>query len=102
MARPQVPFVIIGIVDWTGQEILPRNSQKSLLVRKLSATMPFMRRYRPLPAVVFAIVVSALIGGLLGKSAFAVDDKIPEHYKTFTAALSAIEANYVEKVESES
>src|SRR5262245_13570672 len=63
--------------------------------------MPFMRRYRPLPAVVFAIIVSALIGGLLGKSAFAVDDKIPEHYKTFTAALSAIEANYVEKVESE-
>ena len=37
--------------------------------------MAFMRRYRPLPAVVFAIVVSALIGGMLGKSAFAVDDK---------------------------
>jgi len=60
-----------------------------------------MRRYRPLPAVVFAIIVSALIGGLLGKSAFAVDDKIPEHYKTFTAALSAIETNYVDKVESD-
>ena len=53
-------------------------------------------------AVVFAIVVSALVGGFFGRSALAVDDKIPEHYKTFTAALSAIEANYVDKVESDS
>jgi carboxyl-terminal processing protease len=60
-----------------------------------------MRRYRPLPAVVFAIVVSALVGGFFGRSALAVDDKIPEHYKTFTAALNAIEASYVDKVESD-
>ena len=58
-----------------------------------------MRRYRPLPVVVFAIVVSALVGGFFGKSALAVDDKIPEHYKTFTAELNAIETNYVEKTE---
>lgn len=58
-----------------------------------------MRRYRPLPAVVFAIAVSALVGGLFGRSALATDDKIPEHYKTFTAALAAVEANYVDKVE---
>jgi carboxyl-terminal processing protease len=60
-----------------------------------------MRRYRPLPAVVFAIVVSALVGGFFGRSALATDDKIPEHYKAFTAALSAIESNYVDKVESD-
>ena len=60
-----------------------------------------MRRYRPLPAVVFAIVVSALVGGFFGRSALATDDKIPEHYKAFTAALSAIETNYVDKVESD-
>jgi carboxyl-terminal processing protease len=60
-----------------------------------------MRRYRPLPAVVFAIVVSALVGGFFGRSALATDDKIPEHYKTFSAAVSAIEAGYVEKVESD-
>ena len=60
-----------------------------------------MRRYRPLPAVVFAIAVSALVGGLFGRSALATDDKVPEHYKTFTAALSAIESNYVDKVESD-
>jgi carboxyl-terminal processing protease len=60
-----------------------------------------MRRYRPLSAVVFAIVLSALVGGLLGRRALATDDGIPEHYKTFTAALAAIEASHVDKVESD-
>jgi carboxyl-terminal processing protease len=60
-----------------------------------------MRRYRPLPALVFAILVSALVGGLFGRSAFATDDKIPDHYRAFTAALSAIETSYVDKVDSE-
>src|SRR5215211_6762284 len=60
-----------------------------------------MRRYRPLPAVVFAIVLSALVGGLLGRNALATDDRVPEHYKAFTAALNAIESGYVDKVESE-
>ena len=52
-----------------------------------------MRRYRPLPAVVFAVALSALVGGFFGKSALATEDKLPQHYKTFTAALNAIEAN---------
>src|SRR3984893_5280446 len=60
-----------------------------------------MRRYSPPSVVVFAIIISALVGGFFGKNALAVDDKIPDHYKTFTAALSAIEANYVEKVETD-
>ena len=60
-----------------------------------------MRRYRPLPALLFAVLVSALVGGFFGRSALATDDKIPEHYKAFTAALTAIENNYVDKVDSE-
>jgi carboxyl-terminal processing protease len=64
--------------------------------------MAFMRRYRPLSAVVFAIAVSALVGGFFGRSALATDDKVPEHYKAYTAALSAIETQYVDKVESDS
>jgi carboxyl-terminal processing protease len=60
-----------------------------------------MRRYRPLPALLFAVLVSALVGGFFGRSALATDDKIPEHYKAFTAALTAIETNYVDKVDSE-
>jgi carboxyl-terminal processing protease len=63
--------------------------------------MPIMRRYRPLPAVVFAILVSALVGGFFGRSALATDDKVPEHYRAFSAALSAIEANYIDKVDAD-
>jgi carboxyl-terminal processing protease len=60
-----------------------------------------MRPYRPLPAVVFAVVVSALVGGLFGRSALATDDKVPEHYRAFTAALNAIETSYIDKVEAD-
>ncbi|MGH9141753.1 MAG: S41 family peptidase [Vicinamibacterales bacterium] len=60
-----------------------------------------MRRYRPLPAVFFAILVSALVGGLFGRSALATDDKVPEHYRAFTAALNAIETTYIDNVDSD-
>src|SRR5712671_827906 len=60
-----------------------------------------MRRYRSVSAVVSAIAVFALVGGLLGRRLVAADDKVPDHYKAFTAALSAIETNYVEKVDSD-
>jgi carboxyl-terminal processing protease len=60
-----------------------------------------MRRFRSSAAFVFAIAFSAMAGGLFGGSALAIDERIPEHYKSFSAALSAIEANYVEPVESE-
>jgi carboxyl-terminal processing protease len=60
-----------------------------------------MRRYRLASAVVFAIVVSARVGGFFGRSALAVDDKVPDHYKTFSAALNAVESAYVGQVESD-
>jgi carboxyl-terminal processing protease len=60
-----------------------------------------MRRYRPLPAVFFAILVSALVGGLYGRNALATEDKVPEHYRAFTAALTAIETSYIDKVDSD-
>jgi len=60
-----------------------------------------MRRFRPLSAVFFAILVSALVGGVYGRNALATDDKVPEHYRAFTAALNAIETNYVDKVDSD-
>jgi carboxyl-terminal processing protease len=60
-----------------------------------------MRRYRALSFVVSAIAVSALVGGLFGKSLMATDDKVPDHYKAFGSALSAIEANYIDKVDSD-
>ena len=63
--------------------------------------MPIMRRFRPVSVVLSAVIVSALVGGLFGSSLLATDQKIPDHYKRFTAALSAIETNYVDKVDSE-
>ncbi len=61
--------------------------------------MPLMRR--PLPAIVLAIALSALVGGFFGRGSAASDGKLSQQEKTFTAALSAIEANYVDKVESD-
>jgi carboxyl-terminal processing protease len=60
-----------------------------------------MRRYRPVSTVLFALALSALVGGLFGGSALATDERVPDHYKTFGAALSAIQANYVDSVESD-
>jgi carboxyl-terminal processing protease len=60
-----------------------------------------MRSYRSLTAATLAILLSALAGGVFGRSALATEDSIPDHYKNFTAALSAIQANYAEPVESD-
>ena len=60
-----------------------------------------MRRYRAVSIVVFALSVSALVGGLFGGQALAVDEKVPAHYKTFSAALTAIESSYVDTIDSD-
>jgi carboxyl-terminal processing protease len=60
-----------------------------------------MRTYRSFSAAVFAIVFCALAGGLFGRSALSAQDQVPDQYKVFTAALSAIEQNYVGEVESD-
>jgi carboxyl-terminal processing protease len=63
--------------------------------------MPTMRRIRPVSAVVFVIALSALVGGIFGRSALATDDRVLEHHKTFAAALGAIESSYVETVDAD-
>jgi carboxyl-terminal processing protease len=60
-----------------------------------------MRRYRSVSIAVFAIAFCALVGGFYGRSALAVEDQVPDQYKVFTAALNAIDANYVGMVESD-
>jgi len=60
-----------------------------------------MRRYRSFSAAVFVIAVCALVGGFFGRSALVAQDQIPDQYKVFTAALGAIEKNYVGDVESD-
>src|SRR5687768_14095646 len=83
------------------KEYRSSGGQKSLPLRQLSVRIRLMRRYRAISAAVLAIAFSALVGGSIGPSAQSIDEKVPEHYKTFTAALSAIESNYVETVESD-
>src|SRR5688572_23873691 len=83
------------------KEFRPSRAQKSLPLRHLSVRIRFMRRHRAITAAGLAIAFSALVGGSIGPSAQSIDDKVPEHYKTFTAALSAIESNYVDTVESD-
>ena len=58
-------------------------------------------RSRSTVAAVVAIVISALVGGVYGKSALATADTVPNHYRTFTAALTAIQTQYAEPVESD-
>lgn len=60
-----------------------------------------MRSYRSTSIAVFAIVFCALVGGFFGRSALATQDQVPDQYKVFTAALNAVEANYVGEVESD-
>src|ERR1043166_1274556 len=60
-----------------------------------------MRRYRSLSAAMFVVVLCALMGGFFGRGALAAQDQIPDQYKVFTAALSAIESNYVGDFESD-
>ena len=60
-----------------------------------------MRRYRPLTVLLLSIGIPALVGGVFGRRALALDDNVAEQQKTFVAALRAIETNYVDEVESD-
>src|SRR5215510_2218532 len=60
-----------------------------------------MRSYRSLSAGVSVIAVCALVGGFLGRTALVAQDQVPEQYKIFTAALAAVEANYVGEFQSD-
>ncbi|MGH9162270.1 MAG: S41 family peptidase [Vicinamibacteraceae bacterium] len=60
-----------------------------------------MSRVRSLSIALGAVVVSAVLGGAVGRSALATNDPVAERYKIFTAALAAVENNYVGKIESD-
>jgi carboxyl-terminal processing protease len=60
-----------------------------------------MRSYRSLSALVFVIVLCALVGGFFGRGALVAQDQIPEQYRVFTAALDAIETSYVGEFEAD-
>ena len=60
-----------------------------------------MRNPRFLPVAVLAIALSALAGGLFGSRALARQDEVTQQYRVFTAALDAIDREYVDDVPSD-
>jgi carboxyl-terminal processing protease len=60
-----------------------------------------MARSRYLIVGLLTIGLSGVLGTVYGRGTAAGDERLPDQYKTFTAALGVIEARYVEKVESD-
>jgi carboxyl-terminal processing protease len=60
-----------------------------------------MRTSRFMPVAIFAVVISALAGGLFGSTALAKQDQVQQQYKVFTSALAAVDREYVEEVPSD-
>ena len=59
-----------------------------------------MRSPRFLAAALLAVLVSAGLGGMFGSSAAATQDELT-HYRVYTAALAAVQREYVEQLPSE-
>jgi carboxyl-terminal processing protease len=59
-----------------------------------------MRNSRFLPVALLAVVLSALVGGFYS-NVFARQDEVTQQYRVFTAALAAIDREYVEEVPSD-
>jgi carboxyl-terminal processing protease len=53
-----------------------------------------------IPAAAVIVVVCAAVGGLFGSRVMATQDRATERYRIYTAALAAIESDYVEPVDS--
>ena len=51
--------------------------------------------------MVAAVALAALAGGLFGPRLLATEDEVEARYRVFTAALAAVEAQYVGPVESD-
>src|SRR5215203_3776347 len=60
-----------------------------------------MRRFRSLAAAIVVIAVCAVVGGFFGRGALVAQDRVPDHYRVLTAALAAVEAEYVGSAESD-
>ena len=48
-----------------------------------------------------AVVLSGLVGGVFGGRVLATQEELPHHYEAFASALAAVEANYVDEVDTE-
>jgi carboxyl-terminal processing protease len=60
-----------------------------------------MRSLRFSTAAILAVLLSAVLGGVFGSSVVSSQDELSQQYRVFTAALSAVDREYVEKVPSD-
>jgi carboxyl-terminal processing protease len=60
-----------------------------------------MRTPRFLSVAALAVLLSALAGGFFGSSAQATQDQVAQQYRVFTAALAAVDREYVEALPSD-
>ena len=60
-----------------------------------------MRPVRFALTIVSVLVVSAIVGGLLGRGRASSQERLPERFRAFTAAVRLVETSYVEKTESD-
>ena len=63
--------------------------------------MRFMRSPRFVPVVALAVLLSALAGGFFGSTVLAKQDQVQLQYRAFTAALAAVDREYVDSVPSD-
>jgi carboxyl-terminal processing protease len=56
---------------------------------------------RVVSTLLVAVVLSGVVGGVFGPRLLATEDEIEARYRVFTAALAAVESQYVGKVESD-
>ena len=56
---------------------------------------------RVVSTLLVAVALSGVVGGLFGPRLLATEDEIEARYRVFTAALAAVESQYVGKVESD-
>ena len=60
-----------------------------------------MRTPRFVAVASLAVLLSALVGGIVGSSAQATQDQVSQQYRVFTAALAAVDREYVEPLPSD-
>ena len=60
-----------------------------------------MRTPRFFSVAALAVLLSALVGGIVGSSAQATQDQVSQQYRVFTAALAAVDREYVESLPSD-
>lgn len=85
-----------------GQGLLPNSIARSYCCEwAYFDSIAIMRGFISLRVAVGAVVASAIAGGLFGGKVLSGQDSVNQSFDAFASALSAVEANYVDEVDTE-